>query len=88
MGTLGSKNSNSHALVANSKTQHKNTSKWKQTQTTKECNSSNHSPKKDCKGKKSPLKCAFCGKEGHLESRCFKKLVVLSTEIKKLNAII
>ena len=37
------------------------------------------------KGNINPLKCTFCGKDGHSKSHCFKKQVVLSLELKKHN---
>ena len=65
MGSFGS-NAKSHALVtsspSNSRIPHKSSSKGKQNQRKKQCNSSNHSPKLDSKGKKGPPKCTFCGK--------------------------
>ena len=89
MGSLSSLEFKSHALVAsspsNSRVAHKRASKHKQTNNTKSDNSSHSSPKPDSKGNKNPLKCAFYGKDGHSKSHCFKKLVVLSSEMKKHN---
>ena len=83
MGSLSSIDSKSHALVAsspsNSRVADKRASKGKQTNNKKLDNSSHSSPKLDSKGKRNPLKCALCGKDGHSESHCFKKLVVLSS---------
>ena len=69
MGSLSSINSKSHALVAsspsNSRVAHKRASKVKQTNNIKLDNSSHSSPKPYSKGKKNPLKCALCGRDGH-----------------------
>ena len=89
MGSLSFIDSKSHSLVAsspsNSRVAHKKESKGKQTNSSKSNNSSHSSPKPDSKRKKNPLKCAFCGKDGHSKSHCFKKLTVLSSEMKKHN---
>ena len=83
MGSLSSIDYKPHALVAsspsNSRVAHKRESEGKQSNNTKSDNSTHSSPKPYSKGKKNPLKCALCGKDGHSESHFLRKLVVLSS---------